>query len=215
MSKSVYSIVLSDDVVSAIDEMAYSLGTNRSGLINSILAEKVCYVTPEQRVQNIIDAVLDNIRGSMIFQPLQTAATASLSLKSAFKYKYNPTVRYAIAINPTDTLLGELKVLLRTQNSLLLSELDNFLHKWVQWEANYYMHNNCLKAPVQYTIGAGKFSRQLALPGSGANGEEDFANAIWEYINIFDSVMKQYFHNGEDSAENFYIQHIKQCKYNI
>ena len=41
MKKSVYSIVLADDVVEAIDEMAYSLGTSRSNLINQILAERV------------------------------------------------------------------------------------------------------------------------------------------------------------------------------
>ena len=42
MKKSVYSLVLSDNVVRAIDDLAYKMGTNRSNLINSILAEKLC-----------------------------------------------------------------------------------------------------------------------------------------------------------------------------
>ena len=41
MKKAVYSLVLSEDVVDAVDRMAYSRGTSRSNLINQILAEAV------------------------------------------------------------------------------------------------------------------------------------------------------------------------------
>lgn len=41
MSKSVYSVVLMDDVVDAVDRLAYEAGTNRSNMINRILAEYV------------------------------------------------------------------------------------------------------------------------------------------------------------------------------
>ncbi|MBR6623769.1 MAG: ribbon-helix-helix protein, CopG family, partial [Ruminococcus sp.] len=52
MQKSVYSIVLSDDVVAQIDRLAYRHNTNRSNMINQILAEYVSYVTPEKRMQD-------------------------------------------------------------------------------------------------------------------------------------------------------------------
>ena len=39
MHRSVYSIVLSDDVVREVDKLAYSLKTSRSALINQILAD--------------------------------------------------------------------------------------------------------------------------------------------------------------------------------
>ena len=47
MKKSVYSIVLSDDVIDKIDELAYRTNTSRSNLINQILADHVSYTTPE------------------------------------------------------------------------------------------------------------------------------------------------------------------------
>ena len=47
MKKSVYSLVLMDDVVEAIDELAYSMNTSRSNLINQILAARVSLLTPE------------------------------------------------------------------------------------------------------------------------------------------------------------------------
>ena len=43
MNKSVYSLVLMDNVVSEVDKMAYEMGTSRSNLINQILAEYVRY----------------------------------------------------------------------------------------------------------------------------------------------------------------------------
>ena len=36
MKKAVYSLVLSEDVVDAVDRMAYARGTSRSNLINQI-----------------------------------------------------------------------------------------------------------------------------------------------------------------------------------
>ena len=53
MSKSVYSLVLSDDVVAQIDCAAYALGTSRSNLINQVLAEYVSLITPEKRRKDI------------------------------------------------------------------------------------------------------------------------------------------------------------------
>ena len=58
MSKSVYSVVLMDDVVDAVDRLAYEAGTNRSNMINRILAEYVQLATPEQRMQDILVILL-------------------------------------------------------------------------------------------------------------------------------------------------------------
>ena len=210
MTKSVYSIVLSDDVVAAIDKMAYSLGTNRSGLINQILAEKVSYITPEQRVKHIINIVLDNISENMNFQILPNST--NLMLKSAFKYKYNPTVKYSVVLNPKDGILGELKVSLRSQNAVLLSELGSFLNQWVGWEKAYL--SDKLPSPVRYGIENGKFSRQLALPEE-IKTDDDAANALWDYINVFDSVMKQYFYENGEIDDSSYNEKIKKCRYLI
>ena len=39
MSKSVYSLVLTDEIVQAIDSLAYRMNTSRSALIDRILAD--------------------------------------------------------------------------------------------------------------------------------------------------------------------------------
>ena len=79
VSKSVYSLVLSDDVVAAVDRAAYGLGTSRSNLINQLLADYVSFITPEKRRKDIFDSlasVLDS------FEPFQVQNRGSDSMDS-------------------------------------------------------------------------------------------------------------------------------------
>ena len=41
MKKTLYSLMLSEEVMREIDALAHKMGTNRSNLVNMILAEKV------------------------------------------------------------------------------------------------------------------------------------------------------------------------------
>ena len=45
MKKTLYSLVLNDEVVREVDALAHRMGTNRSNLINQILAVYVNYIT--------------------------------------------------------------------------------------------------------------------------------------------------------------------------
>ena len=50
MNKSMYSLILMDDVVREIDKIALRMNTNRSNLVNQILAEYASMMTPEKRI---------------------------------------------------------------------------------------------------------------------------------------------------------------------
>ena len=50
LQKSLYSLMLMDDVVREIDRLALQQNTNRSNFINQILAEYVSLMTPEKRI---------------------------------------------------------------------------------------------------------------------------------------------------------------------
>ena len=87
MKKSVYSLVLMDDVVKAIDDMAYKLNTSRSNLINQILAEHVSFKTPESLIKDVFDCmrtIMDNH-----FQIQGQSSNAMLFIKSPLRYKYS------------------------------------------------------------------------------------------------------------------------------
>ena len=86
VNKSVYSLVLADDVVEAIDRLAYSMNTSRSNLINQILAERVQLLTPEKRMREIF-AKIEQLMDSR-FQTLNQPSDAMMSIKSPLRYKY-------------------------------------------------------------------------------------------------------------------------------
>ena len=57
MKKTLYSLMLNEEVVREIDALAHQMGTNRSALINQILADYTSVLTPERRIENIFRAM--------------------------------------------------------------------------------------------------------------------------------------------------------------
>ena len=186
MRKSVYSLVLSDEVVAAVDRVAYEHCTSRSNMINQILAEYVSYVTPEKRMRAVLDETRGLLMGSGIFQLMMQPSESIMALRSALAYKYNPTVRYSIELyrNTEGGRLGELKVSLRSQNQTLLIYLNEFFKLWIQIE------DKLLSPAPDYRLENGRYTRILRLPADSQTGASE---SIASYIRLFDSCLKTYF----------------------
>lgn len=214
MANSVYSIVLNDAVVEAIDRLAYKNGTNRSNMINRILAERVSYTTPEQRIRNILGYVEKSLDSQDLFQILMNTGDSSLNIKSPFKYKYNPSVKYQVVLNKDGSnKKGELRVTMRTQNATLLQELDNFLRVWSAFEIKYL--DGKMPCELSFEISQGKYIRELYLP-TDRYDENTIGQMITSYIENFDSIMKFYFDsNNSEKAERMYLENLKKTDYII
>lgn len=193
MNKSVYSLVLMDDVVEQIDRVAYEMNTSRSNMINQILAEYVSYMTPEKRMREIFSAVEQQLAGGSTFQVLLQPSDTMFSLRSALAYKYNPTVRYNVELyRNAKPLLGELRVSLRSQNSTLLLYLLQFFKLWVRVEESFL-------GRTESTVEDGRFIRKLVLRSEGAEPDnETVGEAIAAYIDLFDRALKAFFANLSD-----------------
>lgn len=121
-----YSLILADDVVDEIDKMADAEGTNRSYLINRILADYVGIDTPEKTITDIFKRI-ENIFGGESDTINYRNHDNTLSIKSALKYKYRPTLRYEVELYRSPTgAIGELNVNFRTQSPELLTKLTEF-----------------------------------------------------------------------------------------
>lgn len=193
MNKSVYSLVLMDDVVEQIDRVAYEMNTSRSNMINQILAEYVSYMTPEKRMREIFSAVEQQLAGGSTFQVLLQPSDTMFSLRSALAYKYNPTVRYSVELyRNAKPLLGELRVSLRSQNSTLLLYLLQFFKLWVRVEESFL-------GRTESTVEDGRFIRKLVLRSEGAEPDnETVGEAIAAYIDLFDRALKAFFASLSD-----------------
>ena len=136
MKKSVYSLVLADEVISEIDKLAYSMNTSRSNLINQILAERVRLSTPEMRMRDIFSQI-ENLIGDRFVMMNQTS-DAVMSVKSPLKYKYRPTIRYSFELfRSFQGCVGKLKVSFRTQNQGLINAIGDFFKMWNKIEEKY------------------------------------------------------------------------------
>lgn len=182
MKKEVYSLVLSENVVAAVDRMAKERGANRSALINQILAEYVSYVTPEMRMKNTLALAGEQLRAQAAFRVGEQASPAILRTVSSLDYKYNPDVHYRVELyREAKGYLGELKVWLRTQNSGLLLYMNGFYRLWSE--------NESANMPGRsYAADGGRFVRKLENPQGGEAGR-----LISAYVTGFDAALKAYF----------------------
>ena len=194
VNKSVYSLVLADDVVEAIDRLAYSMNTSRSNLINQILAERVQLLTPEKRMREIFSKI-EQLMDSR-FQTLNQPSDAMMSIKSPLRYKYKPTIRYSIELSRDfHGKVGRLKVSFRTQSTQLISMLDSFFKLWARLEEKYLSY--LFTTGVPYETAEGRFTRLIQIAPRLLT-DEDIANAIGDYISCMDSCIQLYFDNAAE-----------------
>lgn len=188
MNKNVYSIVLTDNVIRAVDDEAYRRGTNRSNLINQILAEYLSCVTPEMRMRQIFDSAEALLRREMLLMQQNTPSV--LMLKTALQYKYRPTVNYKIELERTpEVYMGRLKVQIRTQNELLKTYFESFFTEVACIEANVlrdYGFNG-----YQSIVSKDCFTRLLVNNPSWI--DEEKGAVIGEYLNMLDETVKEFF----------------------
>ena len=208
MNKSVYSLVLSDEIVQEIDRMAYEAGSSRSAMINQVLADYVRYTTPEKRMREVFSAIEHMLMGG-VFEPQLQPSESMFSLRSALDYKYNPSVRYSVELyKNARPLLGELRVSVRSQNSALVLAMLQFFKLWTRIETAYVGRVEC-------AMEDGRYLRKLRLSEENKFDNEQIGEGIASYIRLLDSALKTYFeHMNEPTAavtgvERLYVNYIR------
>lgn len=215
MKKTLYSLMLNDEVVREVDALAHRLGTNRSNLINQILAEYVNYTTPERRINDILSAIDQLMQPSRELVPFFAPNSLSMSLKSSLEYKYRPTVKYEVELyRSSGEAIGELSVLFRTQSEALIEAMSDFFRLWKSIEDSHLAALTGRK--LSYALYDGKFVRSLNAPDRDCSTDE-LAQALSEYIKLFDTMMKGYL-TGRLSAhevEAAYFSHMRASRIHI
>jgi hypothetical protein len=191
MKKTNYSLMLSEGVVNAIDREAARLGTNRSALINRILAEYVSYETPEMRAKEILSGVLSRLGGDF---RTDAQGDAVLSLSSSLAYRYRPTVRYSLELYRGGERLGEIRVSMRTQNENLLRLFEAFALAFAAVENRYL-------GECEYTLADGRFSRVLRLRREGTSDRltlDALGALVARYVSMLDRALKLFCRYASD-----------------
>lgn len=184
MKKSIYSLVLSDEIVQKVDELSYQMRTSRSNVINQILAEHFSCITPEMRMQTIFSGMESLMMQQ--FRILEQTSAHMLAMQSQLNYKYKPTVQYSVELYkaPQNSQTGKLRIQLRTQNQALLLSLEEFFKLWILWEQQY------LHTDTEYQLSPGRLERSLRNPDAE---ESEFGGLLGDYVRRFDRYLKAWF----------------------
>ncbi len=198
MKKTLYSLILSDDVVREIDILAHRMGTNRSNLVNRILAEHVSLRTPEQQINDIFSALNELMSPSRELVAFFEPNTLTMSFKSCLEYKYRPTVRYEVELykSPQNGAVGSLSVIFRTQSVSLIEAMTSFFRLWKKLEDTYLAPRSGVR---EYALYDGKFVR--AITPCGAASSDELAKGISNYVKLFDILMKRYISGVADAED--------------
>lgn len=185
MNKNVYSIVLTDDVIRAVDRQAYLLGTNRSNLINQILAEHLSCVTPEMKMQRIFDEISRLMDAGFVRQ--QT--NAMLTLRTALEYKYRPTISYRVELERIpEEYLGKIKVSIRTQSPQLTGLFAEAFKAIACVEAEVLSGHGC---GYRCELNGANFTRYILVPERLL--EKERGELLGSYLELLSAAVKSYF----------------------
>lgn len=208
MGKSVYSLVLSDEVVRAIDAYAAREGFSRSAMINHVLAEYASLTTPEARLRELMAIVEQAMDKNDLRSSISSAGM--LTLRTSLRYKYNPCLSYTLELYDGRDAFGKLRVDLRSQNETLLAYVQMFFQLWARLEEKY------LPAPPgreQQETGKKRYARMLRLPPV-VHSEEELGEAVAAYVTMIDGCIKVFFDHLQDAAEavaeteKYYLQNF-------
>lgn len=206
MDKSVYSVMLSDELVGLLDREAYKNGVSRSAMLDRILGERYSVETLEMQMDNIFSIMgrLIGVNDGMKF--INGASGYMAAVQSALAYKYNPTVKYSVELFPSGDL-GQLKISLRSQSETLLSIMETFYEFFIGLEKKHIGERI-------YGYDGNRFTRVFLRP-DGATSEE-VGKAVASYVSDFDGYLRIYFSSLGDSdkafaaIENRYIKDLRQ-----
>lgn len=189
MKRSMYSLILSDDIVAAVDALAAQKGTSRSNYINQVLAKHVQCITPEQQMQRVFANLTHQMDEAFRIQ--EQGSNALLSILGSVQYKYRPTIRYRVELlrNMQQEEVGRLKISCRTQNQTLLDAMAQFFRFWVKLEQKYDADSACAQGLYQIESGC----MTMALLRSGAATDEQLGEIVGNYIRMFHAVLQSYF----------------------
>ena len=215
MKKSVYSLVLMDEVINEIDKLAYKANTNRSSMINRILADYLSMSIPQTVNTNIFGRLNTLVSANDTFIIQQEGGQASLTLKSALNYKYNPIVKYSVELyDGAGGDLGCVKASVRTQNTELINAMNTFFKIFSDVENSYIDFGG----DTVHFMGNGKFKRKFALPKSNSIDENAIGEAISLYLENLDTCLKGFFQStgnikqASAAVENSYGKYLKKQK---
>lgn len=195
MANKMYSLMLMEEVVREIDRLAYEKRTNRSSLINEILAERVGFKTETALLKSYKDTLLSYMDTQSAWQRTSHDTDQSIQVRTFLPYKYNPSIVYRLDFEEIDgRKMTVIRLFSRSSATLFIENLNTFFRKINQAELEYLK-----KMGVYKYINASDeknelyFVRYLPTDWTEEKNHRQDAEKIFHYLRGIDEALKSYF----------------------
>lgn len=136
MGNQIISVVIQDEVMERVDRLARKRGVSRSRAVSEILADHFGMVTPQAKINRVMDRIEGHIQEAGVWQMLSKVKGSSIQCRTTVGYKYNPKVRFMLELSGREVdKLASLKIVSRTQNPLFHQHLKRFFQLIEQIES--------------------------------------------------------------------------------
>jgi hypothetical protein len=197
MSRSMYSLILSDRVVEAIDREAYRQQCNRSRMIERILAQHMGIETKEAQVRDMMEEIARQLSLLDRIQVLPNREARSLVYQAPVRFKYNPTLKYRLEWQEAGGgYRAVLKIVSRTTSRPLADALETFFLNMNQWEREYApfvqgenrLYRNEGKGTIQF----------VKTIYAGPAAYEGMSQLLSRYLVMLNEAMEAYFSSDDE-----------------
>lgn len=196
MGSSIYSLVIKDELIERVDYLTRNRNMSRSQIVNEIIAEYFEVITPEYKINQVMDLIAKEIKMSDFLQYLSEAKGSSIQCRAGVRYKYNPKIRYMLELSGKEKdKLATLNIISRTQREDFFNYLVNFLKIIMLIESKYdsSFSRYSIKKGKFITDGK-KFSIDFYYDWTNEHlSIEDISNYLTDYIRMIHKAMNTYF----------------------
>lgn len=196
MSKQVYSFVLSNQVVDKIDREAVVRGSNRSQIINDILCQHFGVLTPDLKMNRVMDLMIAHFKGLETLQMVSATHGNTLQLRTTVAYKYKPKLKYVVEMSGKEnSVLANLKIYSRTTSEPFLQCLVMFFGYISEFEESLAAQIALRQvSSTGYVFEDNKFLKSFECDWTKIDvGAEAIAAYLSSYIEFLDEAIKMYF----------------------
>lgn len=188
MKKSVYSLMLFDEIVEQIDQLAEKENSNRSQLINDILAQYLGLTTPEQKIQKILENLDENLKDELDVN--QITKNTSIHFNKNIEFKYKPRIKYIYEfIGTGDKKFAVLKISSRSKSKVLDELFNEFFKKLSELEQKNSYHLG-IKPEDEKKF---KFVREFRIESSITRDIDEITNFLSNYLKMLNEAMNIFF----------------------
>ncbi|OPL08223.1 MAG: hypothetical protein AVO33_01585 [delta proteobacterium ML8_F1] len=202
MSQGIVSVVISEELLLKIDSLARKKRQSRSKTINEILGEYFELMTPEAKIDRVMDEIALVLGGNHFLQTLSKTKGSSIQCRGDIQYKYNPKIRYMLQLDgKSEHKLATLHVVPRTRQEEFTRHLAIFfsLLQAVEAARPPDPELRALKAGA-FVFDGKKFTRDFYTPWQEDHlTVEKIADFLGSYMLMIHEAMNRYFNSIQET----------------